>query len=97
MSDHIKVTFGALESASGNIKSASSKVDGELSDLKSQLQPLVSAWTGQAAETYNVLQKQWDTAATDLNMVLAQIGAAVASANEAYNQGERANTARFQA
>lgn len=92
----IKVTFGALEAAGGNITGSASKVEGELDALKSRLAPLVSTWQGDAATTYNTLQRQWDEAAADLKQVLNQIGIAVHTANENYQAGEKANTARFQ-
>lgn len=91
----IKVTFGALEAAGGNITSAATKVQTSLDDLKSYLQPLVSTWTGEAQTTYLQLQQKWDQAAADLQQVLHSIGVAVHTANSAYNAGERANTARF--
>jgi early secretory antigenic target protein ESAT-6 len=91
----IKVTFGSLEAAGGNITSAAGKVSSSLDDLKRYLQPLVSTWQGQAHETYQTLQAKWDSAAADLQQVLHSIGVAVHSANEAYRAGEQSNTARF--
>ena len=91
----IKVTFGALEAAGGNIQGSAAKVQGSLDDLKRYLQPLVNTWTGAAHEQYMQLQAKWDSAASDLQQVLHSIGVAVHSANEAYRQGESANTARF--
>jgi early secretory antigenic target protein ESAT-6 len=95
MSGQIKVNFGSLEAAAGNIKSASNKIDTELADLKRMLQPLVANWSGEAATTYNQLQAQWDNSARDLNQVLASVSTAVANANQAYADGERTNTSRF--
>jgi len=91
----IKVTFGGLEAAAASISSNAQKVQGSLDDLKSYLQPLVASWTGQAAEAYQVHQKQWDTAAADLQQVLAAIGTAVQRAGEDYLDGERNNAARW--
>jgi len=91
----IKVTFGSLESAAGNIGTQAHKVQASLEDLKSFLAPLVASWTGQASEEYQQHQKQWDTAATDLQQVLASIGTAVQNAAQEYQQGEQINTARW--
>jgi 6 kDa early secretory antigenic target len=95
MSGHMKVTFGELSAAQGNITSTVNGVNSQLDDLKSFLAPMVSTWEGSAAETYNALQRQWDTAAADLNQVLAQIATAVGTANDAYQQAESTNTNRF--
>lgn len=95
MSGEVRVTFGELAAAQGNISSTVNAINSQLDDLKSFLAPMVSTWTGEAAETYNALQRQWDTAAADLNQVLAQIGSAVNVANEQYQTAESANQARF--
>lgn len=95
MAGLVKVTFGELQAAQQNITGTVNAVNGQLDDLRSFLAPMVSTWEGQAAETYNALQRQWDTAAAELNQVLAQIATAVGTANDAYNQAEQANTNRF--
>ncbi len=95
MSGEVRVTFGELDAAQGNITSTVNAINSQLDDLKSFLAPMVSTWDGQAAETYNALQRQWDTAAAELNQVLAQIASAVGTANEAYQVAENTNTRRF--
>lgn len=91
----IKVTFGGLEAAAGNISTQAGRVQSALDDLKAYLQPLVASWTGNAAENYNVHQRKWDTSAADLQQVLAAIGAAVSSAADDYRQGEATNAGRW--
>lgn len=95
MSDVVKVTYSELSAAQGNITGTVNVVNGQLDDLRSFLAPMVSTWEGSAAENYNALQRQWDTAAAELNQVLAQIATAVGTANDAYNQAETANANRF--
>lgn len=95
MSSEVKVTFGELGAAQSNISSTVNAVNSQLDDLKRFLAPMVSTWDGQAAETYNALQRQWDNAAMQLNQVLAQIATAVGVANEQYQAAESTNTSRF--
>lgn len=95
MPDGIKVTFGGLEAAAGNITTQANKVQGSLDDLKARLAPLVASWTGTAAENYAAHQQKWDTAAADLQQVLAAIGTAVQRAAEDYRDGERHNASRW--
>ncbi len=94
MSD-IKVTFGEIQDAQANIAATSQRINQELEDLRRFLQPMVSSWTGRAAEDYQSKQRQWDQAATDLDQVLAQIGTALGQANQNYQQAERANAQRW--
>jgi 6 kDa early secretory antigenic target len=95
MPDGIKVTFGGLEAAAGNISTQANKVQSQLDDLKAYLQPLVASWTGEASEMYATHQRKWDTAAADLQAVLAAIGVAVQNAAQDYRDGERTNASRW--
>lgn len=91
----IRVTFAALEAAQSDVTGVATRMAGELEDLKRFLAPLVATWVGQAATDYQVEQRRWDTAATNLATVLGQIGVALASANESYRRVEQANAARW--
>jgi 6 kDa early secretory antigenic target len=91
----IKVTFGALGAAQGDVATTASRITGQLEDLKRFLAPMVASWHGQAALDYQVKQRQWDAAAADIAAVLAQIGVALGTANDNYQQVERANAARW--
>ncbi len=91
----IKVTFGALEAAQADVASTATRISGQLEELKRFLAPMVATWEGQAATEYQATQRKWDTAAADLASVLAQIGVALGTANDSYQQVERANAARW--
>lgn len=91
----IKVTFGALGAAQGDVATTASRITGQLEDLKRFLAPMVATWQGQAAAEYQLKQRQWDSAAADIAAVLAQIGVALGSANDSYQQVERVNAARW--
>jgi 6 kDa early secretory antigenic target len=91
----IKVTFGALEAARADVGTTATRISGRLEELKRFLAPMVAQWEGQAATEYQATQRRWDTAAADLTAVLAQIGVALGTANESYQQIERANAARW--
>ncbi|MCW2719275.1 MAG: hypothetical protein QOG20_4015 [Pseudonocardiales bacterium] len=91
----IKVTFSALAAAQADVATTASRITAQLEDLKRFLAPMVATWQGRAAEDYQVRQRQWDAAASDIAAVLAQIGAALGAANDGYQQVERANAARW--
>ncbi|MCS7482307.1 WXG100 family type VII secretion target [Umezawaea endophytica] len=91
----ITVDFGHLEGLAGDISSQASTLDSTLEDLKSRIAPVVAQWEGGAGEAYTAAQHNWDTAAADLQQVLAQIATAVRAAGESFAQGEQQNTARW--
>jgi WXG100 family type VII secretion target len=91
MSDQVLVTFAALAEAAQTIQSTYNNLNTKLSDLQSQLKPVVSTWTGSASENYQVQQQKWDQAQTDLNTVLQAIGKAVEAAHDAYTTTEQSN------
>jgi 6 kDa early secretory antigenic target len=95
VSDEIKVTFGQLQATQEHTQQTVASMNTQLEDLKSYLAPIVSTWTGQAAENYNAKQQQWNQASTDLNEVLAAIGRALGSVNEGYASTESQNASRF--
>jgi 6 kDa early secretory antigenic target len=91
----IKVTFGALSTAQGDVAATASRITTQLDDLKRFLAPMVATWTGAAAQDYQAKQRQWDTAAADISAVLAQIGVALGAAHDSYRQVETTNAARW--
>ncbi|CAM05947.1 early secretory antigenic target protein ESAT-6 [Saccharopolyspora erythraea NRRL 2338] len=91
----IKVDFGQLSQAADDLGQAATKIQGELDELEQMLKPLVSTWEGQAQEAYRQAQEEWDKAAANMQEIAAKMGMAVSTANEAYQQGESRNAARF--
>jgi 6 kDa early secretory antigenic target len=92
MSDKVLVTFAALAEAAQQIQSTYNNLNTKLTDLENTLKPVVSTWTGNASENYQVQQQKWNQAQTDLNTVLQAIGKAVEAAHDAYTQTETANS-----
>ncbi len=91
----IKVTFSALTEAQTSVTTTAGRMTAQLEELKRFLAPMVATWSGQAAEEYGIKQRQWDTAAADMAVVLAQIGRALGAANDSYYQVEQANAGRW--
>lgn len=95
MSSPITVSFAQLQATQQQVQATVTKVNTQLEDLKSFLRPMVSTWTGSAAENYNAAQAQWDRSAADLNQVLHAIGGALGDANEGYQTTEKGNAGRW--
>jgi WXG100 family type VII secretion target len=90
---HILVTFGSVMEAAGDTDVIAGQIERELSDLKGYLAPMVATWTGLASADYQALQRQWDTSAADLNVVLRQIAQALRTAHANYTEAEQQNAA----
>lgn len=91
----IKVTFSALERASADTVATTARINSQLEDLRRYLAPMVGAWTGDAATTYQASQQKWDTSAAELTTTLGTIGKLVGQAGQNYRDTEQANRARF--
>jgi ESAT-6 family protein len=85
----IKVNYGTLEAATGQIQSISATIGEKLDTLRAQLQRL--EWVGHDRQAYQAAQEKWDRAIADLNQLLHEVGAAVGVAKENYQMTERSN------
>ncbi|WP_034268426.1 WXG100 family type VII secretion target [Actinospica robiniae] len=91
----IAVTFEALANAEQQINQCASQLTQQLDELRQMLQPLVSSWTGQAMENYQVQQQAWTQAQQDALQVLQGIGRVVGAAHDAYQSTEKSNAAAW--
>jgi len=95
-SGHIAVSFEALATAEQQINQTANQISSQLDELRQMLQPLVSTWTGQAMENYQVQQHNWDGAQRDALQVLQGIGRVVGAAHDAYVNTEKSNAGAWQ-
>lgn len=91
------VNFAILRAAAEDIQSTTNTMNSELDGLKQALAPIVAAWDGDAKTAYATKQAQWDTAAADLNNLLASIKGAVIRSADTMEARERSNMSRFEA
>ena len=90
-SSGITVSFGTVSQAQGDVANTVGRIDQQLADLRKFIAPLVASWEGGASTDYQALQKRWDSAAGDMNAVLAQISQLLGQAHEGYRSTESAN------
>ncbi len=88
----VMVTFATIAEASQNVQRTFQSLEQKLNDLHSFLQPMVSEWTGEAAQQYQQKQQQWNQAQQDLGNVLQTIGRVLEETHSAYQQTEQANS-----
>lgn len=86
----ISVKFESLAAGEQGIRNNYAKLTATLDQLESDLQPMISTWSGSAQESYLACKKQWDDAALALSQVLNNIGQAVGQANQNYQAAEAA-------
>jgi WXG100 family type VII secretion target len=90
------VNAQVLDEGATDTDTVAGQIEGQLSDLKGYLAPLVASWTGQASSDYQALQQKWNTSADDLNTVLRQIASALRQASQNYVSGENTNASMWQ-
>lgn len=89
-SDLIHYSFGEIAAASADIHATSGRINALLDELKAEIAPMVATWEGESALAYQQAQKQWDTAASELNQVLSRIARAVGEGNDRMGDINRA-------
>ena len=95
MADQIRVTFGALDAAVGDIAAGVAAQGQRLAELKADIAPMVASWEGAAQASYAGDQAKWDAAWADLTEALQAFQRATDTANSGYQAGESANASSW--
>lgn len=95
MDNEIQVDFGSLSQAHSDMMLATQKLQQRLDQLEKDLKPLVATWTGQAAQLYQSVQRQWHGSASDMQLTLGHLGGAVRDSHDTFYQTEQRNAALF--
>ncbi len=96
MNDMLVVNFGAMHSASDGISGAIGTLTEQLNQLERDAAPLVATWSGEAREAYEVRQRAWRTAATELSTMLIEIKKALDDSTHDYRGAEDRNVRLFE-
>lgn len=92
----LRVNFGDLAGAGGDIQAAINSLQTNLADVESAGGKLTASWEGKAKEAYEDRQRIWRDASRSLQDILVQIRGAVESSADDYLATERQATQRFQ-
>ncbi len=95
MADQIRVNFIALETAVGDLSAGVAAQGQRLSELRSDIAPLVASWQGSAQAAYHAHQARWDNAWGELSDALTQFQRATDTAVMHYQAGEAANVSSW--
>lgn len=95
MSDLISVDHVALEQAVADLARAVAASEDRIDRLAAELAPLREDWYGTAQQAYLDAKAVWEAAQREMRLVLARLAAAVAAAEEAYREADRAGARAF--
>jgi WXG100 family type VII secretion target len=77
-----------MQAAARHVVDVNNSVQGQLSALHNQLEPLAGAWQGQAAAAFQTLMERWNKDARDLNNALSEIGEQIRESGTTYQQAD---------
>jgi 6 kDa early secretory antigenic target len=95
MPSGIQVTPEELQQVSSQLMSGASNIDGILSQLRSQVEPLRSSWVGAAQAQFEQFFQDWQRAGQTLHQSLTGLGQQTAQAAVAYADTEQSVAASF--
>ncbi|SFC15155.1 WXG100 family type VII secretion target [Nocardioides terrae] len=95
MSDVITVDHAALQQAAADLARAVAASEERIERLAAELAPLQAEWYGSAQMAYLEAKAVWESAQSEMRMLLARLGAAVAAAQEAYQSADQAGARAF--
>ena len=95
MSDVITVDHAALQQAAADLARAVAASEERIERLAGELAPLQTEWYGSAQQAYLEAKAVWESAQGEMRMLLARLGAAVGSAQEAYRSADQAGARAF--
>jgi WXG100 family type VII secretion target len=95
MPDGIKVDYATINAAADDCKSTGGELQSQFDQLKSDLNPLINSWDGDAKEAYLAAQRVWDQKFDDLKQVLAQIASVLPQIADGYRGTESGVTQLF--
>jgi ESAT-6 family protein len=81
---HIYVDHTRIETAAGQLRTHKRTFDQILSQLETDLAPMIGSWSGEARELYLTKKRSWDLAAADLTALLGTIAQLTEDAHVGY-------------
>lgn len=95
MPDVIMVDHAALRQATTDLARAVAASEECIGRLAAELAPLHGEWYGSAQQAYLEAKTVWESAQQEMRALLARLGAAVGSAQEAYLGADQAGARAF--
>ncbi|MBO0803263.1 MAG: WXG100 family type VII secretion target [Nocardiopsaceae bacterium] len=93
--DFMHVEFSALEQGQADFERTYGSLASVIDQLESELAANLSEWTGTAQQAFNEAHMTWNSAMANMQSALGQIGRAIGTAHQNYQDAERSVTARW--
>jgi len=90
MSDVFEADPSSIENLRDEIVAASSSIDFQLQGLTSELNYLMTQWTGEASAAYLSAQSEWNSSMASIQSILAEAGALLSGIAARYTTTESA-------
>lgn len=84
-----------VQALAGQIRGGAQGIRAELDRLESEVGKLRSAWGGDAQQSYDVAQAQWNKSLAELQQLLQQISGKTEEIASQYVQSDKSSAGRF--
>jgi WXG100 family type VII secretion target len=95
MASVIKVTPEELQQVSSQLMAGASNIDGILSQLRAQVEPLRASWVGAAQAQFEQFFQEWQRSAQGLHQALTGLAQQTGQAAATYADTEQGIAASF--
>lgn len=89
------VNYGSLETLSAAMKQGSAQSEADLEDMKAELRPTQSGWSGEAHQQYNICVTECESAITDQHQLIQQLGTHVDTTRGDYKSTDHQAAGNF--
>lgn len=90
-----RVSPEEIRTVAGQVGSGGTEIEAQRSTLLGQIQGLGDSWQGTAASALQALYEKWDSDVRALTATLSEIGTAMTTAANNYEQTETSVTGQF--
>ena len=90
-----KMQFGAGDTAGTDLVAGAGKIENKLNEMENALKPLQADWTGEASEAYIQAKAQWNSAISEMKVLLSDIGRQVSQDSADAQSTETRNRNRW--
>ena len=92
----LRLTQGELQARAASLRNGAGEIEGQLSQMSSQISSLVSQdWEGQARDSFQALWQEWQSGARQCHEALQGISQLLDTAGRSFEQTESDVTRSF--
>jgi WXG100 family type VII secretion target len=95
--DGLRVDHAALEQTADDLAAVVTRMQARLHQLEAELEPLRTAWAGEAQQAYVVAKARWDGAVEEMRAVLAAVSDQVRRSDADYRAADLRGARAFEA